>query len=259
MISTKLQGGLGNQMFQIAVTYALSKRNNDTYGLNFNDCYTPQQGNTSDKYVSNVFKNIPNSEGHNFVNYYQEPFFSYQEIIYKPNLFMVGSFQSEKYFNDCKNDFINLFDLSNINIESFKNTLDFENNKFTSVHVRRGDYLNGANLVIHSPCSKGYFLNAMKLFPESKFIFISDDMDWVKENFRGDNIYYSPFTNELQDFKLMSECHNNIISNSTFSWWAAYLNRNLNKTVVGPKKWFGPAGHKDTQDIIPNNWVIIDN
>ena len=158
-----------------------------------------------------------------------------------------------------RHHFINLFDLSNINIESFKNTLDFENNKFTSVHVRRGDYLNGANLVIHSPCSKGYFLNAMKLFPESKFIFISDDMDWVKENFRGDNIYYSPFTNELQDFKLMSECHNNIISNSTFSWWAAYLNRNLNKTVVGPKKWFGPAGHKDTQDIIPNNWVIIDN
>ena len=60
MISCKLQGGLGNQMFQIAVTHALAKRNNDTYEFNFNDCYTPQQGNTSDKYVNNVFKNIMN-------------------------------------------------------------------------------------------------------------------------------------------------------------------------------------------------------
>lgn len=259
MISTKLQGGLGNQMFQIAVTYALAKRNNDSYGFNFNDCYTPQQGNTSDKYINNIFKNIPSSHEYNFVNHYMEPFFSYQEIIYKPNLYMVGSFQSEKYFLDCKNDFFDLFDLSDINVEDFKKSLDFENNEFTSVHVRRGDYLNGQNLLFHSPCSKGYYLKAMSLFPNTKFIFFSDDIEWTKKNFTGDNIYYSPFNDELQDFKLMSLCHNNIIANSTFSWWAAYLNNNINKIVVGPKRWFGPAGHKDTQDVIPQNWVIIND
>jgi hypothetical protein len=259
MISCKLQGGLGNQMFQIAVTHALAKRNNDTYEFNFNDCYTPQQGNTSDKYVNNVFKNIKNSQSHNFDGYYQEPFFSYQEIPYKPNLYMVGSFQSEKYFYDCKDEIINLFDLTDINIEEYKNILNFNENSFTAVHVRRGDYLNGANLTIHSPCSKGYFLKALSHFPNSKFLFFSDDMNWVKENFTGENIYYSPCNDELQDFKLMSECDNNIISNSTFSWWASYLNRNKNKIVVGPSKWFGPAGHKDTQDVIPNDWIIIDN
>jgi hypothetical protein len=259
MISTKLQGGLGNQMFQIVAAYALAKRNNDTFGFNFFDCFTPQQGNTSDNYINSIFKKIPNVSNGNFTNYYLEPFFSYSEIPYKPNLFMTGSFQSEKYFGDFKEDVPNLFDLSDININDFKKNLDFENNVYTSVHIRRGDYLNGNNLIFHSPCSKGYYLNAMKLFPSSKFIFFSDDMNWVRETFVGDNIHYSSFTDELQDFKLMSECHNNIIANSTFSWWAAYLNQNKNKTIVGPKKWFGPTGHKDIQDIIPNNWVTIDN
>jgi hypothetical protein len=259
MISTKLQGGLGNQMFQIAAAFALAKRNNDTFGFNFHDCFTPQQGNTSVKYIDNIFKNIPKTEGNVFHNHFLEPFFSYQKLEYKPNLFMTGSFQSEKYFEDYKNEVINLFDLSDIDIDEFKQTLDFDNNIFTSVHIRRGDYLNGYNLVFHSPCSKGYYLKAMSLFPNTKFIFFSDDINWVKENFVGEHIYYSSFNDELQDFKLMSECHNNIIANSTFSWWASYLNRNPNKTVVGPKKWFGPAGHQDTQDIIPNNWVTIDN
>lgn len=257
MISTKLQGGLGNQMFQIAAAYSLAKKNNDSYGFNFNDCFTPQQGNTSEKYVNNIFKKIPNTSTNQFTNHYLEPFFAFKEIPYKPNLYMTGSFQSEKYFDNCKEEIVNLFDLSDIDISSVKNSLDFNNNTFTSVHIRRGDYLNGHNLEFHSPSSKGYYLKAMSLFPNSKFIFFSDDMNWVRENFAGDNIFYSPFNDELQDFKLMSECHNNIIANSTFSWWAAYLNKNTNKVVVGPKRWFGPAGHKDTQDVIPQNWVII--
>jgi len=257
MISTRLQGGLGNQMFQIAASVALAKRNNDSYGFNFHDCFTPQQGNTSDNYIKNIFKKIPIISNYPFESFYQEPFFSYKELPYSKNLHLVGSFQSEKYFINYKEDIINLFDLSDISVSDFKNEIDFDNNHFTSIHIRRGDYLNGINLSFHSPCSKGYYLNAMKLFPNSKFIFFSDDMYWVKETFVGGNIFYSPFTDELQDFKLMSECENNIIANSTFSWWAAYLNKNVEKKIVGPKNWFGPSGHKDTQDILPLDWVSI--
>jgi hypothetical protein len=257
MISTRLQGGLGNQMFQIAAAFALAKRNNDDYGFNFHDCFTPQQGNTSDNYINNIFKKIPAISDFPFESTYQEPFFAFNELPNRKNLYLVGSFQSEKYFIDYKDDIINLFDLSDISVEDFKKEIEFDSNTFTSVHIRRGDYLNGINLVFHSPCSKGYYLSAMNLITDSKFIFFSDDMEWVRQNFKGDNIFYSPFNNELQDFKLMSECNHHIIANSTFSWWASYLNKNQNKKIIGPKNWFGPSGHKDTQDILPLSWIII--
>ena len=82
-------------------------------------------------------------------------------------------------------------------------------------------------------------------------------MSWVKENFIGDNFFYSQYDNEILDLSLMSICDNNIISNSSFSWWGAYLNKNKNKTVIAPNQWFGPNGPKDTQDIIPENWIKL--
>jgi hypothetical protein len=97
----------------------------------------------------------------------------------------------------------------------------------------------------------------MNLIGDSTFIFISDDINWVKENFKGDNIIYSPFKSDIDDLTLMVKCDNNIIANSSFSWWGAYLNKNENKKIIAPKEWFGPNGPKDTQDIIPENWLKI--
>jgi hypothetical protein len=85
-------------------------------------------------------------------------------------------------------------------------------------------------------------------------IFISDDKEWCKENFNG---IVSPFDDEIDDLILMMNCDNNIIANSSFSWWGAYLNQNPNKVVIGPKKWFGPYGPQDQDDIIPPNWIKI--
>ena len=70
---------------------------------------------------------------------------------------------------------------------------------------------------------------------DSSFIFLSDDMDWVRENFKGDNIWKSPF-NEIGDLKIMTMCDNNIIANSSFSWWGAYLNKNRNKTLKSKQR-----------------------
>jgi hypothetical protein len=247
MISCRLQGGLGNQMFQISAAYALALRNEDVACFNLSVCNTPMQGNESITYVNSIFSKICDNKNLNFEVLYNEPKFSFNEITYKQNMLLNGFFQSEKYFSDFKEEIKNLFELPT---DKVKKPID----KLTSVHVRRGDYLNLQDY--HSILSKEYYLEAMKNF-EGNFMFFSDDMEWVKNNFKGDNILYSETNNELFDLTLMSICDNNIIANSSFSWWGAYLNKNENKKVIAPKKWFGPNGPKDINDIYPENWEII--
>jgi len=254
MVSCRLQGGLGNQMFQIAAAHALALRNNDISGFDFNQCFTPQQGHTSNKYRDNIFKKINIVSQYNYVGVYNEPSFSYNELPYVNDMLLNGSFQSEKYFIDYKNEVINLF-IDELNNEFIDEYLKQYSLPITSVHVRRGDYINNANF--HKPCSIEYYKKAMDIIGDSIFIFISDDINWVKDNFKGDNIVYSPFKSEIDDLILMVKSDNNIIANSSFSWWGAYLNFSDNKKVIGPEEWFGPAGYKDTQDVIPENWLKI--
>ena len=92
----------------------------------------------------------------------------------------------------------------------------------------------------------------------SSFIFVSDDIKWVKENFKSENYYFADFNNEILDFTLITMCDNVVISNSSFSWWGSYLNNNENKTIIAPYKWFGSQGPKDTQDIYNKEWVVLD-
>jgi len=248
MIGTLLQGGLGNQMFQIAATVALAKRNNDEACFNFDYCTTPLQGNPSNKYKDVLFSKICNRNDVKFSSFYNEPKFSYTEIPYQENLLLKGYFQSYKYFLDFEKEIQDLFTLpTNI----FENTIP----NLTSIHVRRGDYIRLQNY--HGVCPKEYYQKAMELMGDVNFIFVSDDMNWVKQNFKGDNIFYSDYTEELLDLTLMSICDNNIISNSSFSWWGAFLNKNTNKKIIAPSQWFGPEGPKDTQDICPTEWITI--
>jgi len=246
MISAYLQGGLGNQMFQIATATAFAKRNKNKACFNFNNCHTPLQGNTSKKYKHTVFSEICDRDNIKISSVYNEPKFSYTEIPYTKDLLIKGYFQSYKYFEDYENDIQELFTLPTSIVRA-----GYDN--ITSVHVRRGDYVNLKHY--HGICDLEYYQNAMKEIGNSHFLFFSDDMDWVKENFKGDNISYSNYDEEIIDLALMSICHNNIIANSSFSWWGAYLNKNKNKKVIAPKNWFGPKGPKDTQDLIPPSWI----
>ena len=257
MITCNLIGGLGNQMFQIAATHALALRNNDEAGFDLYKCYTPLQGNVSDKYKNNFFSKLRNVSNIKINFSYHEPSFSYNKIQYSKELVLNGYFQSERYFIDYKKEIIDLFNMEESPLVTdylvpFK-TMDIP---ITAIHVRRGDYLKNPDF--HPVCSVEYYKKAMEKIGPSNFIFISDDMEWVKENFSGANIWYSNFTDEINDFKLMASCDNNIISNSSFSWWGAYLNRNEDKRIIAPSKWFGPKGPQDIQDIFPYNWEIID-
>ncbi len=129
-----------------------------------------------------------------------------------------------------------------------------------SIHIRRGDFLNNER---HNTDKNSYYKEAIELI-ENKvenpvFFVFSDDMDWVKTNLNAKHetnfIDFNDALTNFEDMKLMSACKHNIIANSSFSWWAAWLNRNENKIVIAPKKWLNDDSN--TNDIIPETWIKI--
>jgi len=267
MVTSYLQGGLGNQIFQIAAAYAHSNKNFDTAVFDLNNSYTPHQGNNISKYKNNIF-----SEFNHMDNTYEicdkifsQPNFSYCDIPYVNNQQLQGFYQSEKFFLNIKKELVNKL-ISGLKSEkekyeeviNYTNKLEQHGNfkNIISIHIRRGDYIKFPH--VHTLCSLEYYKNALSFMKEKigdfTPIFISDDKQWCEDNFKG---IVSPFKDELEDLILMSNCKHNIIANSSFSWWGAYLNQNPNKTVIGPKKWFGVGGPQDQEDIIPNDWIKI--
>jgi len=269
MITVYLQGGLGNQMFQIASTYSHAKNHGDEAVFNLSNSHTPHQGENSSKYQGNLFrfKNDPNV--YNICHRtFTQPGHAYCELPYFPNLQLQGFYQSEKFFINHKQEVIDLFRLGltsppynlrwvkiSSELESLRKSL---NKPIVSIHIRRGDYLKFKG--IHDPCSVEYYNEAITLMKEKigdfHTYFVSDDIEWCKAVFDGRGSF-SSHTDELDDLILLVNADHNIIANSSFSWWGAYLNNNPNKIVIGPEKWFGPRGPQDTQDVIPENWIKI--
>lgn len=252
MISCNLKGGLSNQLFQISATCGLAFENNDVFGFNFDNCYTPLQGFKSSKYKNNIYKNIPTIDNLPS-NIYNEPCFEYKKIPYCGDMVLDGYFQSEKYFNEYRDRVINLFDLT-YRLDEINEFFVKLPRPITSVHIRRGDYLPLTDVFVI--LDKEYYISAMNVFQDNGyFLIFSDDINWAKQNFDNKNLYFSESNDELFDFILMSKCDNNIIANSSFSWWASYLNKNKNKTIVGPKKWFNPISNLNYKDILPEDWI----
>jgi hypothetical protein len=262
IVTIQLMGGLGNQMFQIATTYSYGKKWGLDSKFDLKNCYTPLQGNPSLKYSDNLFQTLHRfGERDNFFGQtyrYDENYQPYREIpFFDGNVILNGYFQNQKYFLGYDEDVKNLFSFSkesDIKVSDFLLGLN-KNKSNTSIHIRRGDYLKFPN--IHPTCDLIYYKKAIDHFENSNFIIVSDDINWCKENLRGDNIFYSPFTYEVDDLNLLRSCDNNIIANSTFSWWGAYLNKNTEKKIVSPSVWFGIDGPKYGEDIIHENWIKI--
>lgn len=99
-----------------------------------------------------------------------------------------------------------------------------------------------------------YYEKAMALFPNEKFVIFSDDPAFCKEKFKGENIQVMEKGNEIEDFNILASCKSQIIANSSYSWWAAYLNPNPSKVVVAPKQWFAD-GIERTK--IPDTWIKL--
>jgi hypothetical protein len=129
------------------------------------------------------------------------------------------------------------------------------------LHIRRGDYLTN---IVHNTNKEDYYKNAIKLIEEKVknpvFYIFSDEIEWVKQNFdiKYPTVYvdFNDALTNFEDIKLMSSCKHNIIANSSFSWWSAWLNENSNKIVIAPKQWFTDVS-RNTKDIIPKSWIKI--
>lgn len=217
MVNCKFIGRLGNQMFQKAATIGYAIQHG--VGYTFEDTSFP---------------------------IYKEPCFEYREIPYMNNLCLSGYFQSEKYFNHCKEEIL----------EYFTSKWNREPLKKVSIHVRRGDYVN---IECHPVVSIEYLNKAIEIFKkmgykDDDFLVFTDDKNWCSSNLP----YEIADGNELEDMELMSRCAHNIISNSSFSWWGAYLNRNKDKIVVAPKLWFsGSKANVNVSDIYCEGWIVI--
>jgi hypothetical protein len=167
-----------------------------------------------------------------------------------------GYWQSDRYFSHCREEVLKAFGYK---WEHIPHTC--------SIHLRRGDYLLYPDK--HPVITDNYLDQAIKYMCQvvgvNTFYVFSDDIPYTKELiesrvYYGCSFEYSTGRSETEDLEFMSSCSHNIISNSTFSWWAAWLNQNPNKVVVSPSKdnWFGPGNaHLDTSDLIPDSWIQI--
>ena len=255
MVTTYLQGGLGNFMFQIAAATSLSRFNNDHCAFSADRVLVIH--NPISHYQNNVLRNVRFILGMpDITTTYTETGFEYNEIPYQKDLMLIGYFQSEKYFD--KKLISDMYSIPQ-NIENKLKTKYGEvlDDNTCSIHIRHGDYIG---IQDHHPlCSLEYYNNAMSKMPsDTKFLIFSDDINWCKENFTGDQFIFTDNDADYEDLYLMSICKNNIIANSSFSWWGAWLNKNPDKIVIAPKTWFGSSkSNLNLKDFIPETWIQL--
>jgi hypothetical protein len=266
MIYCNLKGGIGNVLFQIAATKSLSIDNNTECSfpnlithlnyLNSDKTHNPILD-YSHEYLK-LFKNIITSPITKSIPLRVYPFEYVDTPLINGDIQIDGFFQSEKYFKHNRESILEFLDFNFIPEDYIQKKYNFDQNKkTTSIHVRRGDYINYPN---HHPTqSIEYYKKGIEILNNKTDIFIvfSDDIKWCKDNLILDNVIYIENEKDYIELYLMSLCDNNIISNSSFSWWGAWLNNNKNKTVIGPKKWFGSSIQHNTNDIIPESWIKI--
>lgn len=279
MITVKLIGGLGNQMFQYALGRHLSIKNNCDLYMDINEFetyklhkYSLQHFQIKENFLK--LEDVPKKSffyRFKFLNtgVTQERKFNFSKNILDtkaPN-YLEGFWQSELYFNEIRETLLKDFEVENPltgkNLEVFEEIKGVES---ISLHIRRGDYVsNQQTNSFHGTCSLNYYKRALDYISEKKpgdlkiFAF-SDDPQWVKENLKNEIpirfVDHNDADTNFEDLRLMSLCKNNIIANSSFSWWGAWLNQNPEKIVIAPQRWFN-NDKADTSDVVPNSWTRI--
>ena len=313
MIIVSLFDGLGNQMFQYAVARHLAEKHSTAlkldvslyeseykrtrkYGLH---CFNIQENLATQDEIRDILRLPRNkieslrrkaikyfgvSNGENIFFLQEDSFHFNPNILESPNnCYLFGYWQSEKYFADIRDILRCEFSIKYPqDPQSEALSEKIKSCESIALHVRRGDYIqNQETYQHHGICSKDYYERSMAYIVERTvnpyFFIFSDDPLWAKENltnkFPSIVVEHNTGFRSYEDLRLMSQCKHNIIANSSFSWWGAWLNSNPDKIVCGPKHWFknnisdtkyafmeeAVPWYKDrfldTKDLIPDGWI----
>lgn len=285
MIIVKLIGGLGNQLFQYATGRQLSIKHGVKLKVDLVELLDrkPRQNFTfRDFELGNFNCQVQSATKFELLffksftwaltkigisrSYCIESKFTFDSKLIlnsSYSMYLNGFWQSEKYFSNIRSVLLSDFSIINeISIEAKKWEAAIKSKNAISIHIRRGDYLSlsSAN-EFHGICSIEYYNSAIEIMKSKNsqciFFFFSDDIDWVKSAFSSlENTEFVESMSNKEDLYLMSICKHNIIANSSFSWWGAWLNQNQDKIVIAPNKWFNDV-KIDTTDLIPSSWIRI--
>lgn len=275
----KMTGGLGNQMFIYALYLRMKSRYvrtridlsdmahyHDHYGYELHRIFhLPHDEVTLPQWLKKTveflfFRTILERHEKGSLRHYDGP-------VHWPLVYYKGFYQNLMYFHGHEKEIREAF-CFDIEKASGRNRqliarLDAEKNS-VALHVRRGDYLNPKFYnQIGRVCQIPYYRHAIEevshLVHEARFYVFSEDVDWVRDNLPlpEDTVFvdWNKGLDSWQDMMLMSHCHHNVICNSTFSWWAAWLNNHSGKLVICPDNWFANDGGKVA--LYPDNWIRI--
>jgi len=293
MVIVKLSGGLANQMFPYAAGRRLAKslETELKFDVSGFTVYEEQQSLDFRRYSLGVFNvkedfaTIDECEAltsrepsllekmfcrkpRRPSTYIKERHYHFdQEILQlKGDIYLQGNWNSEKYFADIKDiirqDFTFKHPPTGRNLELLNEISSVES---VSIHVRRGDYVSNSKAnQVHGTCNLSFYQAGVALIAgcvaKPHFFIFSDDLQWVREHLSLSLpctfVDHNGPLDGHEDLRLMSQCKHNIIANSGFSWWGAWLNSNPGKIVVAPKAWFQVKKY-DTNDLIPPSWVRL--
>lgn len=288
MIIVKLWGGLGNQMFQyslyrvfalrgveaaVDLSYYCSKVANSTYELNRVFGLSPRE--TSKKELSDladyrmtIYHRIKKRIAPKPTHFLQRSTGNVgydASILNMRNAYLEGYFQSSQYFKGIEIELREEFDFAlPISSHTSEAVDHIRESESVAVHIRRGDYLKGMEGTV--PLSEStYYSRAMdevlSQHRDAEFFVFSNDPLWCRLRFADMNniniVDWNRGTDSWQDMYLMSQCKHNIIADSSFSWWAAWLNRYSNKDVFAPSKWL-PSDKLLFSHILENAWITVE-
>ncbi|MDR2815891.1 MAG: alpha-1,2-fucosyltransferase [Proteiniphilum sp.] len=284
MIIVLLKGGFGNQLFQYAIGKQLSVKYNMPLKLDLSFLEAEATGYTQRSFELdklNISAGIATQEEVERIKRrnrgklfnrtkIRERNYSPFKIRLKPgrDYYLNGYWQSDKYFKEIGEIIREEFTFKeNPEDEYFIDMQEqITSSDSVSVHFRRGDYITNqpANKLFET-CSPDYYRKAIDLIAtrigNPKLFIFSDDISWVRQHFK--TIYPTVFVDKSDifrhsDFRLMAKCKHHIIANSTYSWWAAWLNPDKEKIVIAPRKWFRSKQEQfKTKDKLPKEWIKI--
>lgn len=287
----RIFGGLGNQMFQYALALALKAKFSDQQvfidhsimrgyplhnGFELDRVFGVKIPQANYRNLLKVAYPLPNYRlwqiGHHILPKRKSMIIENRDMSFMQNilsdagdLLYEGYWQTEKYFIDIRDHILEAYKFPKFSKETRNSDLWHRMiDKITvSIHVRRGDYLAISNA--SSICTLDYYKQAinqlLKRVNPDLYLVFSDDINWCKENLgyllNSDHTVYVDWNkgaDSFQDMHLMSLCKHNIIANSSFSWWGAWLNKNPDKMVIAPSKWMESDAWPD---IVPTSWNTV--